>query len=176
MRSESVISATGVTAPRHEAGVPSSLPARPVRSQAASIPRITRPFAVRLSWVLRTHVPTAIFLAAVVVSVLLWRRHTTQMLVPGEVESTQGGLVTYIQREARIRPVVGMPVRISLCSQPGKLYDSQVQSIGTKVLTIPEHLVAGTGSKWGLQVKIAIPPGIDLRAGDQVNVYWETTR
>jgi hypothetical protein len=133
----------------------------------------TTPWRVRWGWFCRQWLPRLLFVVAAVFTVVLWQRHLGKITLPGEVEATGRFVVTYLQRDHRLRPGPGMTVQVRLCSDPRRVFAAQIEDVGAQVLAIPNHLLTKPSvPEWGRPVRIAVPPASGLKAGEQVDVMF----
>lgn len=131
------------------------------------------PWRVRWNWVCRHWLPNLIFLIAVVFAASLWQRQTGRLPIAGEVQPSGRSIITYVQRDQRIRPGLGMLVQVRLCSDPTRVFDSTIREVGTQVQAVPKHLSRNPAiEEFGLPVQVAVPPSSDLRPGEQVDVLF----
>lgn len=91
------------------------------------------------------------------------------------IAATEGQyIVSYVRQEQRIRPVVGMPVEVTLRTLPRQHARSRVEEIGPQVEPVPLHQLADPNrAEWGLPVRIAIPVGLAVRPGELVDVAFK---
>jgi multidrug resistance efflux pump len=100
-----------------------------------------------------------------------------QAVQPGatimEISSDTGAaVVAYLRAEQQqIQPVKGMPVDVRLHRRPVQTFRGQVEVVGGQVESVPNRQLRDPRvPEWGLPVRVAIPPGVDLKPGEVVTL------
>ena len=82
-------------------------------------------------------------------------------------------IVSYVRQETRLRPVVDMPVDVSLRAVPRLTARAKVEEVGPQVEPIPPHQLRDPKIlEWGLPVRISVPAELGLRPGELVDVTF----
>lgn len=106
-------------------------------------------------------------------------RHPGQLIRAGEplmtIADEHGGHIKcYIRQDQRIAPEVGMRVEVRPRMPGSKAAESVIEIIGPQLEQVPHHLLHDPRSpEWGLPVHIVMPPQMNLRPGELVDLLFK---
>jgi len=85
-------------------------------------------------------------------------------------------IVSYVRQELRFRPEPGMNVDLRLRLAGAQTHAAKVERVGPQIEMVPEHQRRDPRLvEWGLPVTISVPPGLAIRPGELVDVYYRTS-
>ncbi len=82
-------------------------------------------------------------------------------------------LVSYVRQQQRVQLATGMKVRLR-ARQPGSpAFESQIDVVGPRVELVPlQQLSDPTIPEWGLPVRIPVPPEMNVRPGELLDIVF----
>ena len=82
-------------------------------------------------------------------------------------------IVTYVREDQPIRPQVNMTVAVRPRRNQRAQYEATIKNIGPQVEEVPTHQLADpTVPQWGLPVMITLPPELDVRPGELIDITF----
>ncbi len=92
-----------------------------------------------------------------------------------EIAANAGGhIMGYLLETKNIRPAPGMSVSIRPRNDVRRKMESVVEHVGPHVVPLPLHLLRDPNrQEWGLPVKIQMPPNLDARPGELMDLTFD---
>jgi multidrug resistance efflux pump len=111
-------------------------------------------------------------------------RHENEFLVEGEplvmiVSPRSDRIVAYMRQPFIFEPTPGMPVEVLMQNNQRQRFSTQIAQVGAQLEAITNGLaVVQTGMlvDMGLPIVVAVPPNVQLRPGEVVNIVLRSQR
>jgi multidrug resistance efflux pump len=82
-------------------------------------------------------------------------------------------LVSYIRPQQRLRPEIGMKVRLRTRHPGSPAFESQIETVGPQVEPVPPQQLADPAlPEWGLPVRIPVPQEMNVRPGEVLDIVF----
>lgn len=82
-------------------------------------------------------------------------------------------VVSYLRQAQPIAPVAGMNVEVRRLAGAREVVQGTVEAVGVQFQSVPTHqLMDKRTPEWGLPVRIAMPPGANLKPGEMVTITF----
>ena len=140
----------------------------PLREEAAALEAQARALELRLKE-LTIRAPAAGVVSAVF-------RRPGQFVREGDyiitiADPTARRVIAYVRPDQRIDPKPGMKVMIRSRANPKKVESSRISIVGPQVEPVPSNQLRSSNvPEWGVPVTIDLPPSMDLRPGEVVDL------
>ena len=111
----------------------------------------------------------------VIREIFRWPYQTVRMGEPIMilVADKSSHVLTYVRQHHRIKPRIGMRVKLRVRAAPMEPVKGYVEQIGPQVVAVPlQHLRDPAIPEWGLPVRIRIPPESEILPGELVDITF----